>query len=103
MDLGSPEPHGVAAVQAQFAVTMTDRSAESHALADMLGTKTRPAQHSVWQGVHCMSRDICQCPCVYVFRDETDHLGRKLDWGSWAICSDDFAYQGARVSSQAAC
>ena len=40
---------------------------------------------------------------VCVFRDETDHLGRKLDWGSWAICSDDFAYQGAVVSQQAAC
>ena len=38
---------------------------------------------------------VCMCACV--FRDETDHLGRKLDWGSWAICSDDLAYQGAPV------
>ena len=40
---------------------------------------------------------------MYVFMDETDHLGRKLDWGSWAICSDDFAYQGVYESWQAAC
>ena len=43
------------------------------------------------------------CVCVCMFRDETNHLGRKLDWGSWAICSDDFAYQGAHVPQQAAC
>ena len=84
---------------------MTDKSAESHALADMLGTKTSAGatQCLARRALHEPLASAHACVCVCVFRDETDHLGRKLDWGSWAICSDDFAYQGARVSRQAAC
>ena len=84
---------------------MTDTIAESHALADMLGTKTSAsaAQCQAGCALHEASTSVHACVCVCLFRDETDHLGRKLDWGSWAICSDDFAYQGAHVSRQAAC
>ena len=27
-------------------------------------------------------------------RDDVDHRGNRLDWGKWAICSDDYQFGG---------
>ena len=35
-------------------------------------------------------------------RDDVQHSGRRIDWGSWAVCRDDWAFQGTGNLKQGA-